>query len=67
MSFCSNKLFKSLCCACKSFGEIRNTRKAIVETQKRLFNHYEKASGRIQIGVLGAPIESGQVDIYCTW
>ena len=61
MSLRQNKLFKQTYCFCKHLNPPSCDRAKFLANQKRYFSHHEKANGRVQVGVLGAPIECGQV------
>jgi len=64
MSLRQGKIFRQLCCSCKLKKHHPCEASSSLElNQRRFFNIHEKASGRVDIGILGAPIQSGQVHI----
>ena len=64
MSLRRSKLLRRMFSACKSLKKDPiEVLSFFSNQQRRYINIHEKASGQIQVGVLGAPIQSGQVRV----
>ena len=62
MSLRQSKLLCQIRCCCKlNKLNVRDDSSLFATIQRRFFNIHEKTSGKVEIGVLGAPIQSGQV------